>query len=252
MQKCSYDELYQTEDNHWYFDGRRKLVDIYLKYIQNEIGQCLRILDVGSGTGGMFGLLKKYGQITGLELSEYAASLSHNKYPEVTLKIGSANNLSELFPKSSFDLVVFMNVLYHRWILDDIEVLKQATNIIKPGGFIILVEPAFNCIYRNNDRICYGVRRYSQSRVSHILSASGFNLVKSTYFNSISFLPLLLITLLQRFSLREPKNKSSELRPLPKFINRCFKWMMLLERLWIITFKKMYFGASILTLGKKI
>lgn len=252
MRKEAYDQLYQAEDVHWYHDGRRKLVETYLKCIRNEIGCQLEILDVGSGTGGMFGLLKKYGKVTGLELSDYAIELSRKKHPHATIIAGSANNLSELFPKSSFDLVTFFNVLYHKWIEDDRAVLKQAADIIRPGGYVILNEPAFMCLYRNFDRFAYAIRRYTQSEIDNMLSASGLSLVKSTYFNSISFVPLFMSALLEHLGFIKLRDVSNELRLFPRPINACFKYAMSIERMCINIFGRMPFGVSLLSIGKKV
>lgn len=250
MKKEAYDQLYQAEDTCWYHNGLRKLVEISLRRIEKESCRRLKILDIGSGTGGMFNLLKKYGKITGLELSEYAIELNRRKHPDVTLKTGSANNLSELFPKPSFDLITFFNVLYHRWIEDDNEVLKQAASIVKPGGYIILVDAAFKCLYRYNDEFCYGGRRYSSREMCNKLSKAGFSVVKSTYFNSISFFPLLTLTLLQRFGVFKSDDRLDKLNELPFSFNETLKGIMSFERMVINILGGIPLGVSLLSVAQ--
>ena len=251
MQQQAYEQLCKVGDTYWYHHGVRKLVETYLKRICDEPGRPLKILDVGCGVGSMFNMLQKYGQVTGLELSDYAVKLCRQKHPDSDIKMGSANNLSGLFPKSSFDLITFVNVLYHKWIEDDKEVIRQTFEIIKPGGYIVLVDPAFKCLYRDNDKICYGLRRYSRKDVQNILRDTGFSLVSSTYFNSVSFVPALILSFVQRFGFFRVHKASSELGELPNFINQTLKGIMFLERVWINIIGLMPLGVSVLSVARK-
>ncbi len=251
MKKEIYDHLSRIEDVYWYHHGRRKLVDIYLRRIQAEFGRPLKILDVGCGSGGMYGLLKKYGEVSAIELSDYAVKLAKEKHPEASIKIGSANELSGLFLESRFDVITFFNVLYHQWVSDDFLVLKQAVDLLKNGGYVILIEPAFKCLFRENDRLCLGVRRYSQKEVSDMFLRLGLRLRAATYFNSVSFAPLLISALLQRLGLIKLTNISSELELPFKPVNEFLKGIMFIERICILAFGKMPFGVSILCIGKK-
>ena len=250
MQKKLYDFLYREEGNHWYHCARQDLLRVYFRQIAVEYGRKLRILDVGSGTGGMFNLLEEFGEVTGFEFSEYAAKLCRKKHPNTALRLGSANNLSELFPAQSFDIVTFFNVLYHQWIEDDAKVVKQAASLIRPGGYLILNEPAFKYLYRDNDKFCYGIRRYTEKEIRGILSTAGLSLDKSTYFNSLCFLPVLALSYLQRYGLMKKNTISNELNLLSG-INTLLKYLMVLERIWIRVFGKMPLGVSILSIGKK-
>lgn len=251
MENQAYDELARAEDAHWYHAGRRRLIEYYIDSIRNEFNRPASILDVGCGTGGMLGTLEKYGAVTALELSDHAASICLRKHPSANIKIGSANDLGKLFPGEAFDLVTFFNVLYHEWISDDARVLKEASGLIRPGGFVIINEPAHRFLYRDNDRICLGKRRYTRSGISDILESAGFRTIKSTYFNSISFLPLLFLTALQRAGVYRSSEASDELRPPPFAVNELFKYAMACELALIRLFGGFPFGVSILTVAQK-
>lgn len=251
MQNQAYDELARVEDAHWYHAGRRKLVDHYIGSIREDLGRDARILDVGCGTGGMFDLLERYGSVTGLELSDHAARLCLEKHPSTDIVTGSANELGTIFAGRQFDLVAFFNVLYHEWITDDAQVLREAASLIRPGGFVIVNEPAYMFLYRDNDKICLGKRRYARSTISALLSQAGFCTVRSTYFNSVSLLPLCVLTALQRAGMCRTNEASDELRLPPPAINGCLSFAMASELAWIRRFGGFPFGVSILTLGRK-
>ncbi len=252
MENQAYDELARVEDTHWYHESRRRLLEYYLDSVKDALPSCAQILDVGCGTGGMLNVLEKYGDITGLEISEYALSLLLKKHPSAKIKIGSANDLDNIFKGQAFDLATFFNVLYHKWIADDVQVLKKAADIVKPGGFIVLNEPAYGFLYRDNDKICFGARRYTKTGIRDILTKAGFRIVKITYFNSLSFLPLVAITALQRSGLIRFKSASNELRRPHRVVNELLKFIMSCELAIIKIFGSMPFGVSVFVLAEKV
>ncbi|MFQ5786550.1 MAG: class I SAM-dependent methyltransferase [Thermodesulfobacteriota bacterium] len=252
MEKQAYDKLYEVEKKHWYHDACRKLVDIYLTYIREELPYDLNILDVGCGTGGMLGVLHKYGNVTGLEVSRYAINLCKKKHPGIDLIQGSANDLKMLFKEETFDIIAFFNVLYHKNIENDFSILKDAYTILKPSGYIILYEPAFKCLYRQNDRICHGVRRYSRDDIRRMMDVAGFNLVANTYFNATSFFPVLMLKWTEGFKNINKEKEVVELKLPAMIVNLLLMKIMSFERLWIRLFKKIPFGTSVLYVGRKI
>ena len=251
MEKQAYDKLYEVGEKHWYHDACRKLVDVYLKKIKEELPYDLNILDVGCGTGGMLGVLHKYGNVTGLEVSEYAINLCRKKYPEINIINESANNLRMLFKKETFDVIAFFNVLYHKDIEDDAGILKDAYTILKPFGYVILYEPAFKCLYRQNDRICHGVRRYSRNDIRRAMDIVGFNLVANTYFNSVSFFPVLILKWIELFENYNKGKEITELKLPSKIVNYVMMKIMSFERLWIRLFKDVPFGTSVFSIVRK-
>ncbi|MBN2452678.1 MAG: class I SAM-dependent methyltransferase [Candidatus Omnitrophica bacterium] len=251
MDNQAYDDLARVEDTHWYHTGRRKLVEYYMDSIRRGPCHQAGILDVGCGTGGMLETLRKYGAVTGLEISAHAAGICLRKHPSARIRIGSANDLDKTFAGEQFDIVTFFNVLYHEWILDDTRVLKEAFSLVRPGGFVVINEPAYKFLYRDNDRICMGKRRYTVPEIRDIMKAAGFNVARITYFNSISFLPLLLSSMLQRAGLFRSKKASDELGAPPPVVNGLLKFAMSCELAAIKIFGGFPFGVSILAVGRK-
>jgi len=62
------------EDRHWWFQGRRRIVSAMLQRL--DLPQPARLLDLGCGTGGNLAMLSGFGEVTGVELDEHAASLA--------------------------------------------------------------------------------------------------------------------------------------------------------------------------------
>src|SRR3989338_8220670 len=98
MQQQAYDQLVIIQDTYLYHDGIRKLAGFYLDRIRDIFdGRRLKILDLGCGTGAEFSMLRRYGQVTGLDISEYAADACRKKFFDIQVRVGSADQLAQIF-----------------------------------------------------------------------------------------------------------------------------------------------------------
>src|SRR4051812_40704167 len=73
MQEHTYPIMYEVEDAHWWYAGRRRIIASFLQQICAEL-QTPRpqILDIGCGTGANLELLEKFGQVEGVDISHEA------------------------------------------------------------------------------------------------------------------------------------------------------------------------------------
>lgn len=251
MKDRAYDDLSRAEEAHWYHSGRKDLVNCYLGYACPRPDRKTRILDIGCGTGGMLGTLEKYGSVTALELSDHAADICVRKHHSARVVRGSANDLGTIFKGEKFDVVTILNVLYHEWIEHDIDVLRQAHALLDKGGHILVNEPAYMFLYRDNDRVCLGKRRYTRGSLAALMRQAGFGHIRSTYFNSVSLIPAFALSCLQRIGFMRTEEASDELFMPPAAINASLKSVMSAELALIKTFGSFPFGVSILAIGKK-
>ena len=78
MEPEVYTKMYEREDFFWWHKGMNKIIDSILdKYFVNKSNN--KILDIGCGTGGMFKTLSKYGQVFGIDKSEYAVNYARKR-----------------------------------------------------------------------------------------------------------------------------------------------------------------------------
>lgn len=254
METQIYGQFAKIEDSHWWYVYRRKLIGDLLSGL--DIKPDAKGLEIGCGTGGSLRYLKEYcPDITALDMSGTALEFAQKKYPEFKFIQGDANAISVLFAKESFDLVFIFNVLYHQWIKDESLVLKGVSEILRPGGYLVITEPAFPVLWRKHDKQVMGKARYRIGNFKSMLSKASFQCVRATYFNSISFLPALAFAAIERFCAYDNKKtgkKVDELKLSGGLLNWVMYYLLRPERLIIRWFKRMPVGVSLLIIAKKI
>jgi len=253
MDSGAYRQLVAIEDKHWWYISRRRLVDALLKSMIPSPLE--RGVDVGCGTGANFDMLQKHcRRLVGVDRSSLALELAARRGGAADLVLGDANHIAQLFGKGSFDLAALFTVLYHQWVADEAAVLSQISGLLKPGGVLILCEPAFRCLTRRHDRQVMGKTRYRLEFFSRILENLGFEIKTATYFNSISFLPAWVSARVDAASKDkkiDPETPVSELNIPPSWINNSVISLMDAERRCITRFGSMPFGVSLLCLARK-
>ena len=200
MKPQQYLQLAETEDRHWWHRSRLALTARYLARM--ELGERARILDVGCGTGGTTRFLLRYGAVVGIDRSDLSLKYARRKAPEAALVLADANRLGALFAPASFDLITFFNVLYHQWMRDDQAILDGAARLLRPGGHLLLTEPAFDVLMRQHDRLDMGKRRYRLRDFRRYFDTAGLCYLGGQYFNALAVPACLALALRDR--LRPP------------------------------------------------
>jgi len=76
MQQHTYPIMYEVEGAHWWFAGRRRILESFLARVVPTLpvaaGARPRILDVGCGTGANLEMLARFGEAEGVDVSREA------------------------------------------------------------------------------------------------------------------------------------------------------------------------------------
>ena len=241
MELNEYKKLYEYEMSYWWFIGKRRItkhfLDHYARYYQR-----LRLLDIGCGTGANLNMLNEYGEAIGLDFSK--ESLKFCRQRELTnLVLASAEQMN--FKDNSFDTVTALDLLEH--IEDDRQVLSEIFRILKNQGHLIITLPANMLLWSQHDRVLHHRRRYKRSELKRKVEEAGFTVEKITYFNTILFLPILLIRVIRRsFNL----GGGSDVSYLPSFLNSALLSLITFESL-LIKKINLPFGVSIVCVAYK-
>jgi SAM-dependent methyltransferase len=96
----------------------------------------------------------------------------------------------------NYSAVVSLNVLEH--IEDDVAALRDFARLVRPGGRIVLVVPAFEQAMSNFDREIGHFRRYRVRSMEATLRAAGLRPIKVSYLNSLGLFGWLVFVKLLR------------------------------------------------------
>ncbi|MBF0216878.1 MAG: class I SAM-dependent methyltransferase [Candidatus Omnitrophica bacterium] len=257
MRANIYDQLAKIDESHWWVLYRRKLTAGFLKRLGVDDVKGTRALDMGCGTGGNTAFLKMFApDVTGVDISENALGYAKVNYPGCNFVRGDIRRVSEMFREGTFKLVTIFNVLYHEWVPDEAEAIREAYRVLSPGGFLVMTEPAFNFLYRAHDRETMTKKRYRLGEFTGILERTGFKVKVWTYFGIFNFFPALVLSLLDRVRGAVTghggnNRKIAELGLPGKRTNSFLLALMMAEGSAIQAGLKVPFGVTILCIAQK-
>ncbi len=171
-------QTHRVEDRHWWYRGRRRVLDGVIERLR--LPARARILDAGCGSGRNMVELARHGQVTGIELSPTSLALARERH------VGEAveGSITELpFPADSFDLAVCLDVIEH--LADDRSALGELRRVVTPGGVLVVTVPAYQWLWSQHDEINHHHRRYNRTMLLAAAGDAGWQFTRTTYFNSL-------------------------------------------------------------------
>ncbi len=153
------------------------------------------ILEIGSGIGNISQFFIQDG--AAITLSDFDRSY----VPRLQQRFGTQSNiqgihridlsdkeLEENLPEliGTFDTVFALNVIEH--IEDHQQAFTNANKLLRTGGNLVILVPAFQFLYNGFDEQLRHFRRYTATSLHQYLEDAGFEVVNSRYFNFIAIL----------------------------------------------------------------
>jgi SAM-dependent methyltransferase len=195
MQSHHYPILYQVEETHWWYLGRRQIIRSLVENICTTLNNPHpRILDVGCGTGANLKMLAAYGSAEGVDVSQQAVDFCHERGLE-SVKPGAAEHLP--YENDSFELVTALDVVEH--LDDDVAGLREMRRVLTRDGRLLLFVPAFMFLWGVQDEVSNHRRRYRLPGLLQAVEAAGFSVEWASYANISFFLPVLLVRSVMRW-----------------------------------------------------
>ena len=244
MQQHTYAIMDRVEDKHWWFVGRRAILESFMRGIVDKLGEPRsgrRILDVGCGTGANLEMLSQFGNAEGVDVSDDALDFCRRK--GLTVQKGLAETLP--YGDESFDITTALDVVEH--LDDDIAGLKEMYRVTKRGGYSLIFVPAFMWLWGVQDDISNHRIRYTKKQIVERLEKAGFTVERATYANWTFFAPILAGRTLMKLTGIKPE---SENNVNVSALNGIFGKMFSAERFWLKNFS-FPFGVSIVVVAKK-
>jgi SAM-dependent methyltransferase len=238
-----------VEDVHWWFVGRRRILQQVLdRYVGTSGSDRRKILDVGCGTGTMLTYLAAYGKAQGIDVDEEAIRYCRER-GLVDVRLGAAEQLP--FDDGSFDLVTALDVVEH--LDDDLAAIREVARVLRPGGRVLMTVPAHRFLWGDQDEVNLHKRRYVAAEVRDRLTTTGFEVERISYINSYLFLPIAAVRLIRRLKHRfRPRTslRSDFSYPAPRPLNFLLALIFGAEAP-IVRRVDIPIGVSIMALGRK-
>ena len=196
METSTYEIEARMERSHWWFQGRRRILDRMLERLDPPLPPGARVLDVGCGTGANGPVLAARGGLAiGIDASKVPLGLGGTDERGHAARLrGDGTALP--FADGSFDLVVALDVLEH--IDDDSAAARELARVLRPGGALVIFVPALRLLWGLQDEVSHHRRRYHRGELRDLVSGAGFRVERLTFFNSLLFPPILAARLLMR------------------------------------------------------
>lgn len=213
----AYESIYHTlECDHFWFRARR---DFILRLLKKwRISQSDAILEVGCSGGPLLRDLAEngYHHVTGIDLSQAGIALCHQQNIPNTY-VQDATKMT--FADHSFDLVIASDILEH--ISDEGAALCEWRRVLKPGGKLLVMVPAFMFLWSQHDVVNQHYRRYTRDRLVVAMQAAGFKVPNSGYWNGTLFPPVAAIRLIRKIL---PRRERGDIRPTSSIVNAlCYR-----------------------------
>lgn len=243
MNAAEYKKMHEIEDRYWWFIGRRKLVKWLLRE-HNPNGKESVLFDLGCGTGSNVSTFAEEFKTLGSDLSPEALRFCRERNLE---GLFSCSAEAIALRSESVDVVTALDVLEH--IREDLPALREINRVLTPGGKLIVIVPAYGFLWSEHDEALHHYRRYVARELRAKLTASNFEIERSTYFITGLFFPILFFRLWQGLR-RTSIEASVSYRMPPRWINRMLVWLLDVER-FVLDHFNLPFGVSLIVVGRK-
>jgi SAM-dependent methyltransferase len=244
VQPEQYPLMAAQEERHWWYRGNRAVVQRLLRRWCRP-GARLR-LDAGCGTGKNLDAFADFGAAVGVDCAD--AALAGCRARGCTRLLRASVTALPL-RGDCFDVVTCFEVLYHRAVGDWQAAIAEFHRVLRPGGLAILREPAFALLRGSHDAAVHAVHRFRRRELRAAVEAAGFEVLRCSYQNLLTFLPALLVRSWQR-------RRGTAGEPVADFgrgdgaLGGLAAAWLALEGIWL-QFARLPLGSSVLCVARK-
>jgi len=182
MEEAEYHAMAALEARHWWY---RSLHQRVLERLAREAGRQrrgLEVFDAGCGTGGLLRALQRQPWVAAASGCDiHPLALAYAASHQLAVHHCAVEALAD--EPRRFDVVLSMDVLYHRQVQPPAAMAAMAT-LLRPGGLLLLNAAAMPCLERQHDRRVMGGRRFLPLDLRRLAERAGLVVEQLGYWNS--------------------------------------------------------------------
>lgn len=245
MDPAEYANLDAVEPHHWYYAGKRALVNYWLEKCGPPQSDTV-LLDCGAGTGRFALEWQNRCRVTVLDDHEEALRLLRARFrPDQVISL-SGDTVP--LPDGSIDYITALDVLEH--VPDDRAVVNGFHRLLKPGGVTIITVPAGMALWSDWDVALHHFRRYNRRQLAELFPKSVWDICHLNYTNVVAYPAVWLLRKLRR--MRKPRADQPQVRSEdkipPAFLNAMLKALFVSLGKTRMPFP---FGVSLILVARK-
>lgn len=244
MDTSLHHQFADIEGDHWWFQGRRRVVaSVLRRWLGSDGTGSRRVLDVGCGTGEMVDMLREFGSVTALDAAPEAVAYCRQRFGSgVDVRLGA---VPDGVPDGSFDLLSAFDVIEH--LDDDRGAIERFRAVLAPGATLVVTVPAFGFLWGPHDVLNGHRRRYRPAELAAVLAAGGLVVDRLSCFNTWLFPVVAAVRAVRRRGSPEPR---SDFRMPPPVINRALLGLLASEAA-VVSRLSVPVGVSIVALAHR-
>ena len=245
----SFSMLYEMETKHFWFRARNEiLLWAFEKYGKTEG----KFFEIGCGTAYVLNRIQQeFPQLhcSGSDLHVESLPFARKRLPAADLFQMNALNIPF---KEEFDTIGMFDVLEH--IEEDVEVLEQTCNALKPGGVLMVAVPQHPFLWNVTDTLSFHKRRYTRKELKQKVNDTGMDVLYAGSYMSL-LLPVLILGRIASFFISRV-TKSEDIKVvetgnyIPSPLNGVLYWIMHLEAILIRLGVNFPMGGSLLVVAQ--
>jgi SAM-dependent methyltransferase len=241
MERAVFERMEAIDATHWWFGGRRAIVEALLGRFAPKGPR--RLLEVGCGTGSNLEMLSRWGRVDAIEPDDAARAIASAR-SGVAVTGGFLPD-SVRIADAAFDIILLLDVLEH--VADDRGALALLREKLAPGGRLLLTVPSSPWMWSAHDVAHHHHRRYRASDLKALLKVAGFRVVHASHFNTLLYPVIAAARLLGRFTGRAGGDDALP----PPALNRLLSKLFGAEAAWV-PHVRMPVGVSLAVVAERL
>ncbi|MCE5270139.1 class I SAM-dependent methyltransferase [bacterium] len=231
----------EVESTYWWCVGRTAILhNVFDQFMPKNS----KILNLGSGPGGIGNLASDYGWVADLDID--LKNLLKDSSVKNRTKI-CADGFSLPIKANSIDVLICLDVLEH--IEEDTLFLKEIKRVLNNmEGRLFLTVPAYSWMWSSHDDILGHRKRYTKKTLLRIMTNMGFQIQYITYYNTVLF-PLSILNTIKDRMISKFGQRSEQFPGAGGIVNDILTAIFSSER-WFIPKRSFLFGNSLLVYAK--